>query len=97
MSIQELLAVATGRKKPTDRDSVANQRVETACTLMSTLFNHLLIKLCNDVRGYCQKMLPKLKRGITDQKIRDSFSKLNSITDGFQYALAKTVIGIPHS
>lgn len=86
--VQELLAVATGRKTPTDRDSVANQRVETACTLMSTLFNHLLIKLCNDIRGYCQKMLPKLKKGITDQKIRDNFSKLNSITDGFQYALA---------
>ena len=86
--VKELLAVASGRKKPTDRDSVANQRVETACVLMSTLFNHLLIKLCNDLKKYCQLMLPKLKKGITDQKIRDSFYKLNSITDGFQYALA---------
>jgi len=86
--IQELLAVATGKIKPTDRDSVANQRVETACTLMSTLFLHLMIKMCNDTRLLCQKSLPKLKRGITDDKIRQWLSKSNTVTDGFQYSLA---------
>ena len=86
--IQELLAVATGKIKPTDRDSVANQRVETSCTLLSTLFLHQMIKLCSDTRLLCQKSLPKLKRGITDDKLRSWFSKSNTITDGFQYALA---------
>lgn len=86
--IQELLAVSTGKITPTDRDSVANQRVETPCTLLSTLFLHLMIKLCSDMRLLCQKSLPKLKRGIMDDKIRSWFSKSNTITDGFQYALA---------
>lgn len=86
--IQELLAVATGTIKPTDRDSVANQRVETSCTLLSTLFLHLMIKMCNDTRLLCQKALPKLKRGITDDKIRQWLSRSNTITDGFQYSLA---------
>ena len=86
--IQELLAVATNKVGPTDRDSVANQRVETSCTLLSTLFLHLMIKMCNDTRLLCQKSLPKLKRGITDEKIRTWLSKSNSITDGFQYSLA---------
>jgi len=86
--IQELLAVSTGKILPTDRDSVANQRVETSCTLLSTLFLHLMIKMCNDTRLLCQKSLPKLKRGITDEKIRNWLSKSNTITDGFQYSLA---------
>ena len=86
--IQELLSVATNKVDPTDRDSVANQRVETSCTLLSTLFLHLMIKMCNDTRLLCQKSLPKLKRGITDEKIRNWLSKSNTITDGFQYSLA---------
>ena len=86
--IQELLAVATKKISPTDRDSVVNQRVETSCTLLSTLFLHLMIKVCNDTRLLCQKSLPKLKRGIPDEKIRQWLSKSNTITDGFQYSLA---------
>lgn len=86
--IQELLAVATGKIKPTDRDSVANQRVETACSLMSGLFLHLMIKVCNDMKLYFQKALPKLKNNITDQKILKFVSRTNTITDGFQYSLA---------
>lgn len=86
--IKELLAVATGQINPTDRDSVANQRVETSSTLLSTLFLHLVIKLCNDIKLLCQKTLPKLKRGITDEKIRSWLAKSNTITDGLQYSLA---------
>ena len=86
--IQELMAVATGKLEPTDRDSLSNQRIETSSSLMSTLFLHLMIKLCNDIRLQCQKTLPKLKRGITDDKIRTWISRSNAITDGFQYSLA---------
>lgn len=86
--VQELLAVATGKIKPTDRDSVANQRVETACSLMTGLFLHLMIKVCNDTKLYLQKAFPKLKKGITDEKINKWVSKINTITDGFQYSLA---------
>jgi len=86
--VQELLAVATGKIKPTDRDSVANQRVETACSLMSGLFLHLMIKVCNDMKLYFQKALPKLKNNITNEKILKQVSRTNTITDGFQYSLA---------
>ena len=86
--VQELLAVATNKVEPTDRDSVVNQRVETCCSLLSTLFLHLMIKMCNDTRLFCQKFLPKLKRGIPDEKIRKWLSNSNSVTDGFQYSLA---------
>ncbi|MBH45114.1 MAG: hypothetical protein CMC93_00680, partial [Flavobacteriaceae bacterium] len=86
--VQELLAVATGKIKPTDRDSVANQRVETACSLMSGLFLHLMIKVCNDMKLYFQKALPKLKGNITNEKILKQVSRTNTITDGFQYSLA---------
>ena len=86
--VKELIAVAKKDIPPTDRDAVNNQRVETACELLSTLFHHLMIKLSNDIKLMCQKSLGKLKRGITDEKIRKWFSSITSITDGFQYALA---------
>ena len=86
--VKELLAVATGKIQATDRDSIANQRVETSSTLLSTLFLHLIIKLCNDIKLLCQKTLPKLKRGITDEKIRTWMARSNTITDGLQYSLA---------
>jgi len=86
--VQELMGVATGKLQPTDRDSLSNQRIETSSSLMSTLFLHLMIKMSNDIRLLCQKSLPKLKRGITDDKIRTWISRSNSITDGFQYSLA---------
>ena len=41
--IKELMAIATGKIEKTDRDAVNNQRVETACELLSTLFHHLMI------------------------------------------------------
>lgn len=86
--VKELMLAATGVIPPTDRDSVINQRVEMSCTLLSTLFHHLLIKLSNDVRLICQKSLSKLKRPIPDEKIKKWFAQINTITDGFQYALA---------
>lgn len=86
--MKELMAVATNTITPTDRDAANNQRVETACELLSTLFHHLIIKLTNDIRLICQKSLGKLKRGIPNDKIRTWFSSMTSITDGFQYALA---------
>ena len=86
--LKELMDVATGKIESTDRDAANNQRVETACELLSTLFHHLIIRLTNDVRLVCQKSLGKLKRGITDDKIRKWISSMTSITDGFQYALA---------
>lgn len=86
--IQELLAVYTGKIKRTDRDSVANQRVDTCCTLLSNLFLQLMIKLSTDIKLLCQKSLPKLKKGITDEKIRNWFSKSNTLTDGLSYSLA---------
>ena len=86
--VQELLAVATGKIKPTDRDSIANQRIETASALLSGLFLHLMIKMCNDIKLFCQKSLPKLKKGITPDKVKQIISGSNCITDGFQYSLA---------
>ena len=85
--IKELLAVSTGKIKPTDRDSVANQRVEMACTLLSTLFLHLLIKKSNDLRLLINKFLGKLKN-VTDKKLLKLFNDNTCITDGFQYALS---------
>lgn len=85
--IKELLAVSTGKIKPTDRDSVANQRVEMSCTLLSTLFLHLLIKKSNDLRLLINKYLAKLKN-VTDKKLLKMFNDNTCITDGFQYALS---------
>jgi len=85
--IKELLAVSTNKIKPTDRDSVANQRVEMSCTLLSTLFLHLMIKTSNDLRLMINKYLGKLKN-ITDKKLLKMFNDNTSITDGFQYAMS---------
>ncbi len=86
--IKELLAIATGKIEPTDRDSAANQRVEMCCTLLSTLFLHLLIKTCNDIRLMINKFLNKLKNGINNKKLLKIFNDNTSITDGLQYALS---------
>lgn len=85
--IKELMAVSTGKILPTDRDSVSNQRVEMACTLMSTLFLHLMIKKSNDLRLLINKILNKNKQ-VTDKKLIKLINDNNSITDGFQYALS---------
>jgi len=85
--IKELLAVSTNKIQPTDRDSVANQRVEMSCTLLSTLFLHLMIKTSNDLRLMINKYLGKLKN-VTDQKLLKMFNDNTSITDGFQYAMS---------
>ena len=86
--VKELMAVATGEIKPTDRDAANNQRIEGACELMTSLFHHLMIKCTNDVKLICQKSLSRLKRGIPDEKIIKWFSQMTSITDGLQTALA---------
>ena len=65
--VKELMAVATGEIKPTDRDAANNQRIEGACELMTSLFHHLMIKCTNDVKLICQKSLSRLKRGIPDE------------------------------
>lgn len=85
--IKELLAVAQGSIPPTDRDSVINQRVETACELMSTLFHHVMIRLCTDVKKLAQKHLGKRKTAIPFEKVRDWFGAVTTVTDAFQYAL----------
>ena len=86
--MRELLAVAKGDIEPTDRDAATNQRVETSNELLTTLFHHLIIKLTNDIKLLCQKGLVRLKRGVTDEKVREWFSSTTVITDGFQYAIA---------
>ena len=86
--IKELLAIATGKIEPTDRDSAANQRVEMSCTLLSTLFLHLIIKASNEIRLEINKYLSKLKNPLTNKKIEKIFNKNTSITDGLQYALS---------
>lgn len=85
--IKELLSVALGLVSPTDRDSAINQRCETACDLMSTLFHHTILKICTDVRTLSQRTIAKRKTAIPDSKIRDWFSKTTTITDSFQYSL----------
>jgi len=88
LMIKKLLGIARGTIPATDRDSVINQRVESCCELLTTLFLHLTIKMSNDVRMLCQKALAKLKRGVPDEKIRQYISSTTTITDGMQYALA---------
>lgn len=85
--IKELLAVAQGSILPTDRDSVINQRVETSCELMSTLFHHIMIKMCMDVKKLAQKNLSKRKTAIPFEKVREWFGLVTTLTDSFQYAL----------
>ena len=86
--VKELLSVVRKEIPPTDRDAVNNQRVETACELLSTLFHHLMVKLSNDIKLIGQKTLGKLKRAIPDEKIRKWFSSITCITDGMRQALA---------
>ena len=86
--IKKLLKVASDVCPPTDRDSLINQRIEMSCTLFTSLFHHLMIKLQMDIKLYFQKKMSKLKRGITPQMVKDEYSKSTIITDGFQYALA---------
>lgn len=86
--VKELMAIATGQIKSTDRDAANNQRIETSCELMTSLFHHLMIKCTNDIKLICQKSLSKLKKGITNEKIIKWFSQMTSITDGMQTALA---------
>jgi len=85
--VKELLAVAQGTILPTDRDSVINQRVETACELMSTLFHHIMIRLCTDVKKMGQKSIAKRKTAVPFEKVREWFGSLTTVTDAFQYAL----------
>ena len=86
--VKQLMAIATGQIKSTDRDAANNQRVESSCELMTSLFHHLMIKCANDIKLICGKNLSKLKRGITNEKIIKWFSQMTSITDGMQTALA---------
>lgn len=86
--IKELLAMPTKKLEATDRDSASNQRVEMSCTLLSTLFLHLIIKTSNDLRLVINKYLGKLKRGVTDEKLLKIFNDNTSITDGLQYAMS---------
>ena len=82
--VKELMAVATGEIKPTDRDAANNQRIEGACELMTSLFHHLMIKCTNDVKLICQACLGQ--RRIPDGS--SWFSQMTSITDGLKTALA---------
>jgi len=86
--VKQLMAIATGQIESTDRDAANNQRVESSCELMTSLFHHLMIKCTNDIKLICGKSLSKLKRGITNEKIIKWFSQMTSITDGMQTALA---------
>lgn len=86
--IKKLLSVARGDSDATDRDSVINQRVEVSCTLLSTLFFNLMIKLQSDMRLEIQKRMSKYKTGITSEKIKELYSGCNVITDGIRNALS---------
>ena len=86
--IKELLQVSTGKLKPTDRDSLINQRMHSSYTLLSTLFLQLLITWSESIKKELNKLISKYKNPITDVKIRQVISSNNNITDGFCYALA---------
>ena len=86
--VKELLQVYTGELKPTDRDSLINQRMHSSYTLLSTLFLQLLITWSENVKKEFNKLIGKYKKPITDEKIRQVISNNNTITDGFCYALA---------
>ena len=86
--IKKVLSVARGDSDATDRDSVINQRVEVSCTLLSTLFFNLMIKLQSDMRLEIQKRMSKYKTGITAEKIKELYSGCNVITDGIRNALS---------
>lgn len=86
--VKELLLVHTEVIKPTDRDSLINQRMHSSYTLLSTLFLQLLINWSENVRKEFNKLIGKYKKPITDEKVRQVISNNNTITDGFCYALA---------
>lgn len=86
--IKELIQVSTGKLKPTDRDSLINQRMHSSYTLLSTLFLQLLITWSESIKKELNKLIGKYKKPITDAKIRQVVSNNNTITDGFCYALA---------
>ena len=85
--IKELLLVANGGKKPSDRDSVINQRFHSSYTLLSTLFLQLLITWSENLKKDFTKILSKTKKRISYEKIRQTISLNNTITDGFVFAL----------
>lgn len=86
--IKELIQVSTGALKPTDRDSLINQRMHSSYTLLSTLFLQLLITWSENIKKELNKLISKYKNPISDKKIRQVVSTNNCITDGFCYALA---------
>lgn len=86
--IQELLKVVKG-KKPTDRDSLINQRMHSSFTLLSTLFLQLLITWSENLRKDFNKILMDTKvKKVTIKKITHVISNNTTITDGMTYALA---------
>jgi DNA-directed RNA polymerase II subunit RPB2 len=86
--VKELIAVESGVQKPTDRDSVINQRVHMSYTLLSKLFLQLLIKWREDIGKVINMKISRLKRPISDESIIKTISSNTGITDGISYALA---------
>lgn len=86
--IKKLLLVENGTEKPTDRDSVINQRVQMSYTLLTKMFYQLLINWTGLLKKEFNKYIAKLKNPISIEKIRNTIDHTNCITDGFSYALA---------
>ena len=72
----------------TDKDSLKNQRIEMPFDLMVSITQHLLVKLCNDLRSRVHRLLRKNKNPLSDTTISKLISRSTSLTDGLQYCLA---------
>tara|TARA_B100000674_G_scaffold135649_1_gene105246 strand:+ start:418 stop:3669 length:3252 start_codon:yes stop_codon:yes gene_type:complete len=86
--LKELLKVASGQRKATDRDSLINQRLHSSYKLLSTLFFQLLINWSESLKKEFNKLLVKYKKPLTEKQIIKVVSSNNCITDGFTFALA---------
>lgn len=86
--VRELLKVATGERKATDRDSLVNQRMHSSYSLLSTLFYQLLITWSDNLKKNFNKLIAKRKLPLNVATITRVINENNCITDGFSYALA---------
>jgi DNA-directed RNA polymerase beta subunit len=86
--LKELMLVQLGKRPPTNRDNLINQRVQMSSSLLSKLFYQLLIKWTKNMNQTFNIFLSKLKNPITDEKIKKTIGTYTGITDGLNYAFS---------
>jgi DNA-directed RNA polymerase II subunit RPB2 len=89
--LKQVLSVHEGEISPTDRDSLIHQRVNMSFTLLKKMFYQLLIKFNSDMTKSFNINLAKLRKPITDQKIRSILSSYTGFTDGLNFSMSTGV------